>query len=107
MSFPHNPKTCTQFRCLQARAHQHALDKGFHDKPRSFAEDMVLIHCEVSEAVEAYRDEDDEGMREELADVVIRAMDTAGKHNINLAEEIIKKMDKNDRREYRHGGKKL
>ena len=40
---------------------------------------------------------------EELADVVIRVMSLAGHHKIDIGAEILKKQEKNKKREIRHG----
>lgn len=42
---------------------------------------------------------------EELADVLIRLLDTAKRHDIDLDLEVAKKLEKNRARGYRHGGK--
>jgi hypothetical protein len=36
--------------------HQNAVDKGFYDNPRNTGEMLCLIHSEVSEALEADRE---------------------------------------------------
>lgn len=41
---------------LQKECFAIAGSKGWHDKPRSFAEVIALIHSEASEALEAYRE---------------------------------------------------
>lgn len=64
---------------------------------------LALIHSEVSEALEALRKGDMENFAEELADIVIRVADTAGGLDIDLEGEIIKKMEKNKKRGYKHG----
>lgn len=113
-----------------AFAHQTALDKGWWETPKSFAEDIALMHSELSEALEEYRthgcdpnkmiytnEEDDlkragweykpEGIAVELADVLIRIFDVCGYHEIPLVDALILKMGYNTTRPHRHGGKKL
>lgn len=40
-----------------AEIHQNAVDHGWWDEPRSFGDIVSLCHSELSEALEAYRDE--------------------------------------------------
>ena len=92
------------------KAYQTAKEKGFwEDRDRKVA--LLLIHCEISEAVEALRDDDKKQYHEELADIAIRLFDLMGyeekqaKYAINFQEIIKSKMNKNDKREYKHGKK--
>jgi NTP pyrophosphatase (non-canonical NTP hydrolase) len=68
---------------------------------------LVLIHSEVSEALEAHRVQDINNFREELADILIRVLDVAGGLEINMDEAVAEKLEKNHHRGYRHGGKLL
>ncbi len=100
-----------------AAAYEAAKEKGWHQegKPFNIPEKLALIHSEVSEALEAYRNNEPliwfeasgkpQGMATELADVVIRIADLCGKLNIDLEEAISTKMAYNTTRAYRHGGK--
>ena len=89
--------------------------KGFEDPPPSPVESMALIHCEVSEAVEALRlgNPADKHLPHhssvgvELADVVIRAAHIAERMGINLGQCILDKMAYNRSRPRKHGGKLL
>lgn len=81
---------------------------GWHDGPRTFGEDIALLHSELSEALEGYRKGDDENVKEELADVLIRLLDTCfrlGMTGDDLAAIVAAKLAKNRTRGYRHGGK--
>lgn len=78
---------------------------GWFDKDRPFSADIALLHSEVSEAYEGFRNDDPENVDEELADVFIRLMDTVERRGTDLAEEVRKKLRKNRERGYRHGGK--
>ena len=97
-----------------------AKDLGFHKDdvigviPRNFGEWCANLHSEVSELWEAYRKRQlfevcDKGgltcAEEELADIVIRAMDTAVVLGVDLGEAIARKSEYNRTRPFRNGGK--
>ena len=95
---------------LRDKVHENAVKHGFWDGERSIAECLALIHSEVSEALEADREnrhagdlDAEDGMlieelgwklwfesyikdtfEDELADVVIRCLDLCGKHGTDL-----------------------
>lgn len=97
-------------------AHDNAVSKGFYDKPQSIGERLALIHSEISEALEAYRDDDmglritesgkPEGFVSELADVVIRVADLAGWIKADLGSAVERKMEYNASRPLLHGRKR-
>lgn len=66
---------------------------------------MALIHSEVSEALEAIRENDPQNFEEELADVLIRVLDCAGGLGIDMDAAVRAKLERNKTRGYRHGGK--
>lgn len=119
----------TDIRVLMSMANRTARDKGWWDgDDRSFGDIIALIHSEVSEALEAYREskqpgidlarilfEDSDqgpnskpvGVASEFADILIRVFDACEELGIPLIEAIDEKMKFNARRPYRHGNKNL
>lgn len=64
---------------------------------------LMLIVSELGEAQESLRKNNLSNFQEELADVAIRLADLCGGLDIDLEAEIIKKMEKNKVRPYKHG----
>jgi NTP pyrophosphatase (non-canonical NTP hydrolase) len=112
-----------KIRKLQKRAHATATEKGWWEDRDPEDEQTVLaclalVHSEISEAVEAVRDEgvhsrveyiiDNKplGLAVELADAVIRIADLCEAIGIDLDDAIEAKMEYNETRLHRHGGKK-
>jgi len=98
--------------------HSTAISKGWWDEERTFGDIISLMHSELSEALEDFRNgrKYDEiyyegkkpcGIVIELADCIIRILDFCGKNNLDLEYALSKKMAYNSERPYRHGGKKL
>jgi len=69
----------------------------------SLPKGLMYLVTELSEAMEAWRDNDKQAVAEELADTAIRLFDTAGALDIDLEAEIAKKMKKNWNRPRNHG----
>lgn len=101
------------------KCHEIAKSKGWYDDgPRNTGEQLMLIVTEVAEAMEEVRKHGDrkllyfsgkdskpEGFAIELADVLIRVFDLAGSLGIDLDTAVTLKMDYNETRPHRHGGK--
>ena len=110
---------------LCRRSHEMAKEKGFWDQTKEdpgrlthIGSKVALIHSEVTEALEEYRnghpldetrieDGKPEGFGVELADVVIRVCDLAQHAGVNLGALVNLKMRYNATRPTRHGGKKI
>jgi len=78
-------------------------DKGFETNWDNMLEKLMLVVTEVSEAAEAYRKNDVKEFDMEIADTFIRLMDICGSINLDIANEIEKKMIINAGRPYKHG----
>jgi len=99
-------KLPTNVKTTQKLIHENAVAHGWYDRQRSVPELLCLVHSEVSEALEAYRDRNDDLLAEELADVAIRLLDMAEYLGIDLEQQIIRKHNINLNRPYRHGNKR-
>lgn len=101
--------------------HDNAVKHGFRDigRERAFPEDIALIHSEISESLEHYRDgvpleqsfflnnnsQKPDGIWIELGDAVIRIFETMVHYGQNPEEILRTKHNYNLTRPYRHGGK--
>jgi NTP pyrophosphatase (non-canonical NTP hydrolase) len=94
-------------KAMQDEVFEINLANGWYDETRTFGDDIALLHSEVSEMFEGYRNHDDNNMNEEAADILIRLLDTCKRHGIDLSNEFRKKCIKNKQRGYKHGGKRL
>ena len=77
--------------------------KGFKTSWENMPEKLMLVVTELSEAMEAYRHEDTENFKEEIADTFIRLADICGSVGIDIESEIKKKMEVNKQRPHKHG----
>lgn len=96
---------------LATYVHRVIASKGFHtpsgidteNQKRDVLGKLMLVTTEVAEAAEAVRHDDYENYKEELADTVIRILDLCGAQDIDLEDEIMKKMETNEGRPKLHG----
>jgi NTP pyrophosphatase (non-canonical NTP hydrolase) len=96
---------------------------GWHDKPVSIPEHVALLHSEVSELFEAYREnalthpcdkaekmkalgvEPLSNIEEEAADIIIWTLDLCGRHGLDPETICLSKLAYNASCGHRHGGK--
>lgn len=115
---------------LAEKIHQMNVKKGFYDEQnRNIGELLCLIHAEISEALEAVREDkfskvnpvhllnidnnDDfknkflettkDTFEDEIADSLIRLLDLCGYKKINISAHIEAKLRYNSTRPIRHG----
>ena len=94
--------------------HENAIKHGWWEEERNVLEIGALIHTEISEAIEEYRngkpnvyevDGKPEGVAVEMIDAVIRIMDWFGKEGLDFDEILATKYHYNLTRPYKHGKK--
>jgi len=107
-------------REIQREVHATSMAHGFWDGPEqsNIPTKLALIHEEISEALQAYRESNmhfyfeggpgaglgkPEGFGIELADAIIRICDLAEALGINLEEMVTIKATYNQTRPYMHG----
>ena len=92
-----------------------AKSKGWHETPNNIPDVLMKMVCEISEAMEEYRNHKPEyyeengkpeGVGIELVDCVIRIFDTFGEMGWDFEKLYRIKMEYNKTRTYKHGGKK-
>lgn len=99
------------FDILSALIHDWFFLQGFWESSNT-GEKLMLMCSEVAEAMEADRKdlpsdkiEGFTGVEEELADVIVRVFDFAGRHNLRLSAAFLAKMEMNLSRPFKHGKK--
>lgn len=111
-----HPELVEHLRNLQRDLHANSRKHGFWEKDGindQFTTKIALIVSELGEAVEAHRkDENDDkltnrpGEECELADALIRILDTAEGLNYDVIGAMIEKASYNTGRPHKHGGRK-
>lgn len=130
---PFTPAEALAYGITDAQERVFAVNQanGWFEDSRTVGDDIALLHSEVSEMLEAYRDgglEDQtadgpagydfstdtagvvvlskpEGFGAEAADVLIRLLDTCERRGIDLPYEFERKLAYNKTRGHKHGGK--
>ena len=116
------------------RINKCAVDHGFWEEDRNFGEMIALMHSELSEALESHRSAEEpvwfkhaegcalnsplrdkgwictctpkpEGTATELADCIIRCLDTLHSLGVDIDEVVSNKIAYNESRPYKHGRK--
>lgn len=82
---------------LQGRVYQNKINKGFN--VTDVYKELCYIQGELTEIFEAYKDKK-EDLGEELADVALYLLGLAEILGFDLETELLKKMDKNEKRIY-------
>lgn len=95
-----------------AEIHRNAVEHGWWEEYRGFAEIAALITCEISEAVEEDRAGNPliyikqgkpEGVAVEVVDAIIRALDWLNFKGVDINEVMAIKHSYNLGRPYKHG----
>lgn len=85
-------------REIQKRIWDNKVKKGFNTT--DVGKELLYLSEELGEAVKAYRKENKEELAEEIVDLIIYSLGLFKMINKDAYDEIIKKMEKNEKREY-------
>ena len=86
------------FRQIQKRIWDNKVKKGFNTT--DISKEFLYLTEELGEAVKAYRKENNDELAEEVVDIIIYSLGLVEMLGKDVYEEIIKKMEKNEKREY-------
>jgi len=109
------------FSDLAECAYRVAQSRGWDDSQLSFGDQIAHLHAELSEAFDAFYKSGfsdsyshgegsmrkPEGVRAELADVLIRLAHVSYSRDLDLGAKVVEKLGYNATRSFRHGGKRL
>jgi NTP pyrophosphatase (non-canonical NTP hydrolase) len=104
------------FDYMARRVHKLSRESGLWESEKTrtrFLEIMSCAHSELGEALECFRTgngpdkniDDMSGVEVQLSDVLGCLMDMAAGFNLDIANALLKKMDFNSTRDFKHGGK--
>ena len=85
-------------RQIQKRIWENKVRKGFNTTDVS--KDLLYLTEELGETVRAYRKGDNDNLAEEIVDLIIYSIGLLEMIGKDAYEELIKKMEKNEKREY-------
>ena len=88
-----------ELKKIQKNVWQNKLNKGFNTTDVN--KEFCLLYGEVSEAYDALKKKKDD-LNEELADIAIYLMGLSEMLGFDLADEIEKKVSKNEKRVYKN-----
>ena len=88
-----------ELKKIQKNIWQNKLNKGFNTTDVN--KEFCLLYGEVSEAYDAWKKKKDD-LNEELADIAIYLMGLSEMLGFDLADEIEKKVSKNEKRVYKN-----